>query len=89
MAEDPQNTFLKSISDFEYFLALRPKKKYFFQKAETFLHTVTSWYIFFDIHNPKKKWLEISIFENSIIRWVYKIVKEALKKSDKIHVVFF
>ena len=29
----------------------------------------------------KKKRLEISVFENSIIRWVYKVVKEALKKS--------
>ena len=44
---------------------------------------------FFEIHNRNKKWLEISVFENSIIRWVYKIVKEALKKSEKIHVVFF
>ena len=34
VAEDPQ--------DFEYFLALRSKKKYFFQKAETFLQRDTS-----------------------------------------------
>ena len=26
VAEDPQNTFLKSYFDFEYFLALRSKK---------------------------------------------------------------
>ena len=26
VAEDPQNTFLKSIFDFEYFLALRSEK---------------------------------------------------------------
>ena len=31
----------------------------------------------------------MSVFENSTIRWVYKVVKEALKKSEKIHVVFF
>ena len=29
------------------------------------------------------------VFENSIIRRVYKVAKEALKKSEKIHVVFF
>ena len=51
------------------------------------LHRVTSWHFF--NHNPNKKRLEISVFENSIIRWVYKVVKEALKKSEKIHVVFF
>ena len=45
--------------------------------------------MFFEIHNPNKKWLEISVFENSIIRWVYKVVKEALKKSGNIHVLFF
>ena len=61
----------------------------FFQKAETFLHRITALYFFFEIHNPNKKWLEISVFENSIIRWVYRVVKEALKKSEKIHVVFF
>ena len=44
---------------------------------------------FFKIPNPNKKWLEISYFENSVIRWVYKVVKEAFKKSEKIHVVFF
>ena len=33
--------------------------------------------------------IEKSVFENSIIRWVYKVVKEALKKFEKIHVVFF
>ena len=32
--------------------------------------------------------MEISVFENSIIRWVYKVVKEALKIFLKIHVVF-
>ena len=26
---------------------------------------------------------------NSLIRWVYKVVKEALKKSEKNRVVFF
>ena len=26
---------------------------------------------------------------NIVIRWVYKVVKEASKKSEKIHVVFF
>ena len=33
--------------------------------------------------------LEISVFENSIIRWVFKVVKEALKKYEKMQVVFF
>ena len=45
--------------------------------------------LFFEIHNLNKKWLEINVFANSIIRRVYKVVKEALKKSEKIHVVFF
>ena len=31
--------------------------------------------------------MEKSVFENSIIRWAYEVVKEALKKSEKIHVV--
>ena len=63
-------------------------KQYLFQKAETFLHKVISWHFFFEIHNPNKKWLEISIFKNLIIRWVYKVVTETLKKSGKIHEVF-
>ena len=65
------------------------KMVFFFKKLRIFYIEIpdTSW-IFFEIHNPNKKWLDISLFENSI-RWVYKVVKEALKKSEKIHAVFF
>ena len=62
----------------------------FFSKSwDIFTQRYVLTYFFFEIHNPNKKWLEVSVFENSIIRWVYKVVKEALKKSEKIHVVFF
>ena len=35
------------------------------------------------------KMIENKRFENSIIQWVYEVVKEAFKKSEKIRVVFF
>ena len=71
------------------FLHCDRKNRIFFKKLKLFHIEFTSWHFFFEIHNPNKKWLEISVFENSIIRWVYKVVKEALKKSEKIYVVFF
>ena len=84
MAEGPQ----KHISILSTFLHCDRKNSSFFKKLRLF-YIEFRLDIFFEINNPNKKWLEISVFENSIIRWVYKEVKEALKKSEKIHEVFF
>ena len=54
-------------------------KRLFFKKLRLFTSWDTSWH-FFQVHNPNKKWLEISVSENSIIRWVYKVVKKGLRK---------
>ena len=90
VAEDPQKHISKVNFRFWVLSCIAIGKiVFFFQKAETFWHRVASWHFYFEINNPNKKWLKISVFENSIIRWVYKVVKEALKKSEKIHVVFF
>ena len=82
MAEDPQEHMFKVNFQFWVLSCIAIGKTVFFQKAAIILHRVTSWH-FFEIHNSNKKWLEISVFENSIIRWVFKVVKEALKKSEK------
>ena len=79
VAEDPQKHIFKVNFRFWILSCIAIGKIVFFQKAETFLHRVTLWH-FFEIYNPNKNWLEISVFENSIIRWVYKVVKEALKR---------
>ena len=80
--------FYSQFSFLSTFLHCDQKNSIFFQKAET-VYIEIRLDIFFEIHNHNEKWLEISVFGNSIIRWVYKVVKEALKKSEKIHVVFF
>ena len=77
-----KNKFLKSKSILSTFLHCDQKNSIFFKKLR-FFYIVIPLDIFFEIHNPNEKLLEISVFENSIIRWVYKVVKEALKKSEK------
>ena len=89
VAEDPQKHIFKVYFRFWVLFCIAIGRiVFFFQKAGAFLHRDTSWH-FFEIHNANKKWFEISVFENSITQSVYKVVKEALKKSEKIHVVFF
>ena len=61
------------------FVFLFLKNSIFFKKLRLFTSWDTSWH-FFQVHNPNKKWLEISVSENSIIRWVYKVVKKGLRK---------
>ena len=88
MAEDPQKHIFKVNFRFGVLSCIVIGKIVFFSKSWDF-YIELRLDIFFEIHNPNKKWLEISVFENSIIWWVYEVVKEALRKSEKIHVVFF
>ena len=89
MAEDPQKDIFKVNFRFWVLSCIAIGKILFFFKKLRLFYIEICFEIFFEIHNPNKKELAISVFENSIIRWVYKVVKEAFKKCEKIHVVFF
>ena len=89
MTEDPQKHIFKVNFRFYVLSCIAIGKIVFFSKNWDFFTYRYILKFFFEIHNPNKKWLEISVFKNSIIRWVYKVVKEVFKKSEKIHAVFF
>ena len=83
MAEDPQKHIFKVNFRFWVLSSIAIGKIVFFFKKLRPFYIELRLDIFFEIHNPNKKWLEISVFEHSIIRWVYKVFKEALKNLEK------
>ena len=83
MAEDPQKHIFKVNFRFWVLSCIAIGKIVIFFKKLRLFYIELRLDIYFDIHKPNKKWLEISVFENSIIRRVYKVVKEALKNLKK------
>ena len=82
VAEDPQKYIFEVNFRFWVLSCIAIGKIVFFFKKLRLFYIEIRLEIFFEIQNPNKKWLEISVFENSIIRWVYKVVKEQCCKSS-------
>ena len=65
-----KNTFKSQFLILSTFLQCDRQNCIFFKKLRLFYIEIRLDIFFFEIHNPNKKWLEISVFENSIIMGV-------------------